>query len=227
MYATYSHNSEAFGSISADSSSFQILRSQLQPLSHALENDNCTEMVFVNGEVASSPSPGIEQIYEGPYYSFFSWSDPPTDTDLASVSAAYQLIYDIIEEEGPFDGILGFSQGATLATAFLLHHAEQCPLDLPFVHFKYAVFIGGAPPRTSDTEPLLPSSGALVEIPSVHIAGKKDKEFQASIDLFNLCQKDTATFISHDLGHVIPRGADIVRMMAGAVSRLRHKAVFA
>jgi hypothetical protein len=100
------------------------------------------EMIFTNGEIMASPSPDIEKVYEGPYYSFFSWSDPPTGSELESVSAAYQLIYDVIEEEGPFDGILGFSQGATLASAFLMHHAEQHPLDLPFVHFKYAIFIG-------------------------------------------------------------------------------------
>jgi len=64
------------------------------------------EMIFTNGEIMASPSPDIEKVYEGPYYSFFSWSDPPTGSELESVSAAYQLIYDVIEEEGPFDGIL-------------------------------------------------------------------------------------------------------------------------
>jgi predicted esterase len=195
-------------------------------LSIALQKGNGIEMIFTNGGIVVSPSPDIGDVYEGPYYSFFSWSDPPTGSELESVSAAYQLIYDVIEEEGPFDGILGFSQGATLASAFLMHHAEQHPLDLPFVHFKYAIFIGGAPPRLSDTEALLPSKGALVDIPSVHIAGKKDDAFQASVDLFNLCRKETSTFVIHELGHVIPRDPDVVGAMAKAITGLCHKATF-
>lgn len=45
----------------------------------------------------------------------------------------------IVEEDGSFEGILGFSQGAEVAASFLLYQA-------PNVTFKFAVFIGGTPP---------------------------------------------------------------------------------
>ncbi|KAL9093842.1 MAG: hypothetical protein Q9165_003765 [Trypethelium subeluteriae] len=205
----------------------QILRHQLQPLSLALKKEIGSEMVYAHGELETTASAGIGDVYEAPYYSFFSWSDPPSRDDLASVSSAYQLLYDIIEEEGPFDGILGFSQGATLAAAFLLHHAKKNPLDLPFVHFKYAIFIAGGAPRRSDTEDLLPGYDKIVRIPTVHIVGKQDEAYADALELFQLCHAETATLLTYDVGHIIPRAPNMVAEMTKSICQLHHRAVFA
>lgn len=109
----------------------QILRHQLYPLGQKLKEDVGVEFVFTQAELVTPPAIGVAEVYEGPYFSFFSWSDPPTSEDLDSIAAAYKLNYDMIEDEGPFKGILGFSQGATLACAFLLHHSQEHPYDLP------------------------------------------------------------------------------------------------
>lgn len=67
----------------------------------------------------------------------------------ATLEDAYELIYEAIEEEGPFDGVLGFSQGASLAYSFLQQHARKNPFDPPWAIFRYAVFICGMPPFTA------------------------------------------------------------------------------
>jgi hypothetical protein len=55
------------------------------------------------------------------------------------------LIRETIEEDGPFDGILGFSHGATLAYQFLADHARRHPHDYHSL-FRCAVFMCGMPP---------------------------------------------------------------------------------
>ena len=78
-----------------------------------LQKDNSAEFNFIEGEVDSAPGPGIEDVFDGPYYSFYNWPRTFNPDDDRSVTEAYDLIYEMIEEDGPIDGILGFSHGAT------------------------------------------------------------------------------------------------------------------
>lgn len=50
---------------------------------------------------------------------------------------AHELIAETIEEQGPFDGVLGFSQGGSLALSYLLQHEIDSPGTPP--PFKFAV----------------------------------------------------------------------------------------
>jgi hypothetical protein len=47
-------------------------------------------------------------------------------------------VSEIIEDEGPFDGVIGFSQGASLALSILYHHEINHPNQPP--PFRFAVF---------------------------------------------------------------------------------------
>ena len=60
---------------------------------------------------------------------------------------AFDYINEIIEEEGPFDGVFGFSQGAALASSMMLEHSKAKPLD---DLFKFAVFIAASLPFDLD-----------------------------------------------------------------------------
>lgn len=51
-----------------------------------------------------------------------------------------------MEEEGPFDGVLGFSQGAALAASLILEHQKTEREDL----FRFAVFAGASLPFNRD-----------------------------------------------------------------------------
>lgn len=67
----------------------------------------------------------MEKISQGP---FFQWTKGLTGE---AIQAAHDYIYTIIDEEGPFDGVMAFSQGAALAISILLQHeidnSEQPP----------------------------------------------------------------------------------------------------
>ena len=81
------------------------------------------------------------------------------------------MLTEIIEEDGPFDGILGFSQGGSLAVAYLLQHEIDHPNEEP--PFKFAAIFSsviGFTPDESFCRTLLDSLteeeiSALAEFP--------------------------------------------------------------
>lgn len=72
------------------------------------------EWHFVEAEEESSAAPGIEQVYTGPYLTYYS------DATSESIENALGLVDDVLENEGPFDGIMGFSQ---------VHQLELCSVQ--------------------------------------------------------------------------------------------------
>lgn len=52
-----------------------------------------------------------------------------------------------MEEEGPFDGVIGFSQGAALASSMMLQHAKSNPGE---ELFRCAIFAGASLPYNLD-----------------------------------------------------------------------------
>ncbi len=76
---------------------------------------------------------GVPDFVQGP---FFNWHEGMLSP---SVEKAQAFIYEIIEDEGPFDGVLGLSQGAALAMSMLLHHEIRHPNKPP--PFRFAVLI--------------------------------------------------------------------------------------
>lgn len=88
----------------------------------------------------------------------------PTD-DLVKQAQAY--IEEIIEEEGPFDGVIGFSQGAALAASIMLEHAKTNPFE---DIFKLAVFAGASLPFE------MSSSKTSIKRPNLRLEGLGSSE---------------------------------------------------
>lgn len=66
------------------------------------------------------------------------------------LQAAYELMDETISTQGPFDGILAYSQGGAWALGYMLQHMIDHPgKPLPF---KFAVFFGTAAALSSDPE---------------------------------------------------------------------------
>lgn len=53
----------------------------------------------------------------------------------------------VIEDEGPFDGILGFSQGCSVAAALMFERQKADKGDVPF---RFGVFMGASLPFNAD-----------------------------------------------------------------------------
>jgi len=66
------------------------------------------------------------------------------------VRAGFELIDEVIEEEGPFDGLIGFSQGAAIGCSYILQDAKS---PTPRNPFKCAIFFCASMPFDLDSRP--------------------------------------------------------------------------
>jgi hypothetical protein len=68
----------------------------------------------------------------GPFYNWYN------GLSSSQVRDAHELVIDVIEDEDFFDGVIGVSQGASLALSILYHH-EKCHPNRP-PPFRFAIF---------------------------------------------------------------------------------------
>ncbi|KAI1618128.1 serine hydrolase FSH [Exophiala viscosa] len=106
-----------------------VLQNQLQVfLSQA---DREIEPFYLEGEIEAPKAASLGAFTTGPFYCYYDAFDP------ANVKKALEMLDEVIEEEGPFDGIVGFSQGGSLAVAYMVQHEiDHADEPLPF---KFAI----------------------------------------------------------------------------------------
>lgn len=96
------------------------------------------------------------------------------DIILAKQSAmdAVDYLYDVMEKEGPFDGVIGYSEGATIAATLLLHEQRRFEVYGIEPMLKCALFFAGWPPLTPEFDQLVlaDQSDLTITIPTCHIS---------------------------------------------------------
>ncbi len=159
-----------------------------------------------------SSFPGVEFVYADGGYPAGStrlWvPDPPggkesatTDPDVAAASMA--VLDEIVQNQGPFFGILGYSQGSMFVKAYLSH--------APVGTFKVAMMFAGYIPTTH--QGLLNSireASPFNNIPALVWMGGND--FVISNSMTNQqAELFTDPFVIRDpsAGHVVPGSSDV------------------
>lgn len=95
-----------------------------------------------------------------------------------STDRAIRYLLEVVATHGPFDAIVGYSEGATMAATMLLYQQRRQrrwgPAAEPL--FKYAVFFAGWPPLDPRTHDMVLSdeSEERIETRTLHI-GKKER----------------------------------------------------
>lgn len=103
----------------------------------------------------------------------------------------------------PFDGVLGFSEGTTVAASLILRQSRNKVTS----SFKFAIFICcTVPPLRSDGLDILLADETVerINIPTTHIIGSRDPGCQGGRALFNLCNQSSASIFDHRGSHTIP-----------------------
>ncbi|VIO94622.1 GH07367p, putative [Brugia malayi] len=120
--------------------------------------------------------------------------------DHEGFEESVQAVVNFAQKEGPFDGILGFSQGATLA--FLLSSLKQKG-DVN-IDFRFLILISGFPSRNLDHQGL--NEMARPNLPCLHVFGETDKvvSHELSAELVKLFDKDMVVAVKHPGGHMMP-----------------------
>lgn len=135
------------------------------------------------------------------FFSYYDYTKPATVTQAVDDLSAY------IKSEGPFNGVMAFSQGSALAAMLLARQTFPSP-------FALAIFICGGPPLSEAAinkgEPLryldvaLDGENAVLKLITVHIIGSKDDTLGNSMKLLDLCEEKSRIVYDHGAGHEIP-----------------------
>ncbi|CAK9174756.1 unnamed protein product [Ilex paraguariensis] len=118
-------------------------------------------------------------------------------TEGLDLSLAY--LKTVFSQAGPFDGILGFSQGAAMA-ATICGQREKLKGE---IDFRFVILCSGFALILAEYD------ARPINCPSLHIFGNhlgKDRQIanQASRDLAASFEEGCSVVIEHDLGHIIP-----------------------
>jgi len=198
----------------------RIFEAQTAAIRYLLGSEHTFE--FIDGAVPTSMAPMIEP--------FVSSSDESLQyVDVSSRESCQKGLQDLdayVTEEGPFDGVMAFSQGAGLAASLIVHRAQQ-DVDQARLHpaFDCAIFFSGGIPENPRTllseEPRswlqFEEYGELIEIPTVHIWGRNDRIYpNFGPVLSRLCKGAEREELVHDGGHEIPGAKDMDTVEAAA-----------
>lgn len=217
------------------------------PLMYELGRSQTSKFYFFNGTHEVPGFPGLEGQHQGPFFRYFDKSAPDITQVASSIQAlptsatspeefcrtlmhmcggepkpqiATSLVQSFATNSdlGPFDGLLGFSEGASVAATIALEQERVSTRQ----RFKCAVFICGSPPlRERGAEPYLADEcGQCIKIPTLHIVGANDPGMRAGLALFNLCTNESATLYDHGQGHEIPRAPAITKRMAQLIREM-------
>lgn len=129
-----------------------------------------------------------------------------------SLNNSINYLQEVWLKDGPFDGILGFSMGGTIAT---LMCSDKYQTLFPGINFVICI---GAP----HVSPMLDDCSIPTSIRSLHIAGEADSivSKDRSITLANLYHEPKMFF--HPLGHCIPMKAEYLGWFTEFVEALHQ-----
>jgi hypothetical protein len=195
---------------------------------YRLQNELNLELCFVDAPVETETHDTVKEFYDKPCYRNFHWAPSPIPFDMQQVRDAYKFWYKVIEEQGPFDGVMGFSQGSVISVALLLHHAEEHPEAPPTDLFRFAIlfscpYLPWPEPGTGPED----IDWGRIQTPSLHICGKADEEWgEAALYTFwENCEEGTATLYQHSDGHTIPKDKASVDKIIGEIGKFVKEAM--
>uniref|UniRef100_A0A8D0L5K3 Esterase OVCA2 n=1 Tax=Sphenodon punctatus TaxID=8508 RepID=A0A8D0L5K3_SPHPU len=122
----------------------------------------------------------------------------------------------VFAEQGPFDGLVGFSQGAALV-AMLCTLQQQGDTRFPF---DFAIIIAGFKSQAAAhgsyyQEPIV--------VPTLHVLGETDRVIPAQMSRELASHFADPTILTHPGGHFIPASAPQKRVYLEFLGRFERK----
>ncbi|XP_017981660.1 PREDICTED: dihydrofolate reductase [Theobroma cacao] len=156
------------------------------------------DLVYPDAPFPAQGKSDVEGIFDPPYYEWFQFNKEFTSYTNFEECLAY--MEDIMIRQGPFDGLLGFSQGAILSCGLPGLQAKGVALtEVPKI--KYLIIIGGAKFKSESVAEKAYSSP--IQCPSLHFLGETDFLKPYGLELLESCVDPVV--IHHPKGHTIPR----------------------
>ncbi len=162
-------------------------------------------------EASGPPDSLVAKVYPNEHY--YQWFGINSNNKGEELEQSILKIKKYITDHGPFDGILGFSQGASMVARLIVSvAANDANLNI-----KFAILVGGVAPtdyiilvcfilimlRCAHHHHFLPQDKKIA-IPSLHVMGRADPLLAQSRALVQLFDEDSRTLMEHEEGHNIP-----------------------
>ena len=173
----------------------QVMKYQLAYYEHIFRDFVEFHYLTAPNECLEVYDPKVKEMFKGP---FFTWAryDPKTKK-RSGFFESYEAINKQLDDYGPYDGVIGFSQGGYMARVLL--KSEEFGLPPPKNKLKFGVLISSP---LGDFNPF-PGLEAKYPVPMMYIFGKKDKI--ASNYEETIAREGKYTIIAHEQGHNIPK----------------------
>jgi len=113
------------------------------------------------------------------------------------------LVEEALRTEGPFHGVLAFSQGAALGGLLCLLQER----DRLSSSFSFCILVAGFISRCTDHTDLfesLAAEGKKVNLPTLHVFGSSDKVIEGSMSEELLNHFNNSKVLRHEGGHFVP-----------------------
>ena len=176
-----------------------ILDYQLRQFKKFFKN---VQFVSINGPHSLDRSvmnndPSLTDILEKTFNKCYAWLKILHENPYTYFDQTMQYIAEVIKKEGPFDGLLCFSQGGTIACYFA-YYCEFFKEKITFQIPKFVIPIcspGFFPPQMKKKY--------TIDMPSVHFIGENDFLFERP--LYGSTLFVDPILIFHKEGHKIPK----------------------
>jgi len=200
-------------------SSARALRAQMAPLVDSVEG--LADFTFVDAPASPSGKPGWWRAID----------EEPSSDGSTSPRCRYEgwarsrdAVLATLEEQGPFDGLLGFSQGAAFTGVLVgLRAPGGRPTPERALRIDFAMLVGGFPSRDPDLARLYERRDAYA-LPSLHMVGLSDVIVPPQASRALAAHFADPTLVEHPGGHTIatePHARE--RVKAFLEQRLRAK----
>ncbi|RNA06298.1 ovarian cancer-associated protein 2 -like [Brachionus plicatilis] len=113
----------------------------------------------------------------------------------------------VFESQGPFDGILAFSQGACIGSILcqISKINETSEHKFKNIKFKFAILVAGFKSRQSQHDSYYEKK---IQVPTLHIMGESDRVIPKEMSISLLDYFFEPKIFEHSGGHFVPTNAE-------------------
>ncbi|CAK7562586.1 MAG: hypothetical protein SEPTF4163_000434 [Sporothrix epigloea] len=195
-----------------------IFRSQTAALRAKL--DRSFEFNFVDGPIETSPAPGLDKLFDAGSKAYAWWT---TDSAQA-IRSAHAWLDDYIATHGPYDALMGFSQGCQLISSYLMQRTRDLGTSPPpertlLLPFRGAIFVCGGLSfvALAALSVDVPDKALAIEKGSIEALRAKTKLFRELVSQPSQIQRgvglwDDTSMLVHDPGAPLPLDNDVFGM---------------
>lgn len=174
-----------------------ILRHQLSKWGPSL--NDLFEVDCLDAPLPCSGKSEVESLFEGPYYEWYRFNKDYTEFYHVD-EKLFSYITDYMKQNGPYDGFIGFSQGAALSGCLAALQEKGLALqDVPPI--RLLVLMAPAQLRAQHLKHVY--EGPPIKCPTLAFLGDKDWLRYAGVEVLKSFE-NTVT-ICHRSGHTVPR----------------------